>query len=512
MTVIGTYGTGRSYAAYSNTAVQPSSCYSANSNVATAVVAVSGCAVTLSRSGGASSVNITAIYNGLSASVSYRSYYLIQFSLNSTRTSLRRLGCDFEAAYLSAYAALTLDGMNAITVVDLSNIVTFTSSNPQIVSVSGRNAQGLALGSVSLSYGVSLLNVSVSVVNTVASVVQLVSYAYSGASVIPTTLSVTELSTSVVSVQPQLQLTAELQTAKLVTYAQDDDGVWTDVSRSPRLTLASINPADLNVSNTGTDWQLIVPVGASTVSGSMPIIQGTWTDSCRTVLTSSGYGFATSNLSVPIAIVVTATVSTLVRPGSPAATTLGIPSSTQLTVTVTYRSTTGGLSYKVFTTDKRTVYSTTFLAASGTLSSSALLALNSSVGAGTAGNATVVVTLPTYSAASGLSGVITISIVDVNSAIPLSGLLVHTMTPSVLITAATPLSQIACTGYYCKFLILLFVSESILLHLKQTNNSKICLQVFISKGSYLLFLSLLPMVRNAAVPLHCHPAIPQWQL
>ena len=224
--------------------------------------------------------------------------------------------------------------------------------------------------------------------------------------------------------------------------------MWTDVSRYSTLTLTSTDQVNLNVTKNGADWQLIVPVGASSVSGASPVIGGRLSDSCFAPIFTGGYGYANTNLSVPIAIVLAATVTSLARPGTPASSTLGIATSTQITVTVTFRSAAGAISYKVFSTDPRTVYNTSFVNCVGTLSGSALLSLTSASGVGSAGSVSVTVTLPTYSSAFGLSGNIVIPVVDVNTAIPLIGSLVHTMTTSVPVSAVNPLSQLACTGVF----------------------------------------------------------------
>jgi hypothetical protein len=122
-------------------------------------------------------------------------------------------------------------------------------------------------------------------------------------------------------------------------------------------TLAS----DLNVTKSGRNWRLVVPVGASTVTGVTPVIAGRLTDSCAGVLSNAGYGYAKSNLSTPIAIVVTAAATSIARPSTPAASTLGFSSTTQLTVTVTFRASSGTLSYVSFTTDSRTTYSPSYV-------------------------------------------------------------------------------------------------------------------------------------------------------
>ena len=452
MKVMASYNTGRTgakYTAYGDVAVQPSSCLVLNSAVVTASISTSGCSVSLSQNGGGSSVIVTASYNGLNTSVAYRFFYFVRYSLNTTRTQLRRLGCNFESAYLSAYGDATLDGVTSLATVDLSSIVTFTSGNSSVLGVIGRLATGLKVGTASVTYGspsaLAVYNFIVS--NGGATVIKLVSYSYSSSFASPTAVSGTELSTALVRLQTNLTLQSEQDTAFVVTYAMDDDGVWTDVSAYSTLTLTSNDASNLAVNRTATGWLLSVPVGATSSTSSTPLISGKLTDSCGSVLTSSGYGYVTSGLPAPISIVVTATSVSVARPGTPAATVIGLPTSTQLTVTVTYRSSAGVLSTQDFTSDARSVYTASFTQATGSVSSSGLVSLSSSVGAGLAGSVTIVVTLPTYQAAAGLNGSLTIPVVDVNSLVPLSGLLIHTSTgATVPVTAATPLRKVACTG------------------------------------------------------------------
>ncbi len=222
--------------------------------------------------------------------------------------------------------------------------------------------------------------------------------------------------------------------------------MWTDVSRYATLSISSTLPGDVNVSKVGQDWQLVVPVGASTVTGATPVLTSRLSDSCATVLSNTGYGFVKTNLSVPIAITVTSTFSSIARPTTAAATALSIATSTQLTVTVAFRAATGTLSFVAFTTDSRTVYSPSYTSCTGTVSAGGLLTLNSATGANTAGSVTISVAMPSYAAANGLTGSITIAVVDVNTAVPLSGLLVHSAAPAVPVTAQLPLAQYACTG------------------------------------------------------------------
>ena len=339
-----------------------------------------------------------------------------------------------------------MDGVTALAKIDISNLVTFMSDNPAIVSLNGRIARGVSVGISRISFGSGAAAVNITVSNTAATVLQLVCYAYSSATVTPLSVAGAEMTTASIQIQLYLSLTAELQTAYLVTYALDDDGVWTDVSQSPYLNLTSVHPADLTVGKSGSNWQISVPVGASSVSSSSPVIAGILSDSCGASLFLNGYGYASTNLSVPIAIVVTASATSIARPGTPAATVLAITTSVQLTVTVTFRSSLGLLSYKDFTVDSRTLYSSNFSNAVGVISPTALLSLTTSAGAGAAGSVTILVTLPGYSAAAGLSASLVLAVVDVNAAIPLVGNLVHSMTPSIPVTASFPLSQLSCTG------------------------------------------------------------------
>jgi len=272
MTVVATYNTGRAYAAYADSLVQPSSCSSANVAVLSTSPVVTGCSVMLAPNSGASGVVITATYSGFSSAVAYRAFYFVSYTLSSTRTQLRRLGCEFETAHLVAYGAVTVDGSTMLATVDLSNIATFTSSNPSVVSVTGRVARGVALGSTGVSFGGGLASVTLTTSSSAATVVHLISYAYSSVVVTPLSIpSATELSTAVVQLKPMLSLTAEQQTALVVTYAQDDDGVWTDVSQYPTLTLSSNASADLTLSKSGSDWLVTVPAGASSISGVSPV-------------------------------------------------------------------------------------------------------------------------------------------------------------------------------------------------------------------------------------------------
>lgn len=351
----------------------------------------------------------------------------------------------------------TLDGVTASATVDITRYVTFSSSNTSIMNISGQVARGVSSGSSSvaaLSYAGGLVSAPITVSSTPATIVQLISYSFTSTTVSPLTLTDNELSITTMSVMPALSLTAEGQTANVVTYAKDDDGAWTDVSLYPTLTLASNETADLNVTYTGGQWVGIVPVGAVSITGAYPTITGTLKDSCNNVLTSSGYGFVISTLPTPINITLSAAYARVARPGTNAATTLNIPTVDQIQVTVYYNSSTGVISSRNFTLDSRTAYSVAFTGATGNISSTGLVSLNSSSGSGTQGSLTVTVTMPTYLAVASrnLNASITVAVVDVNTSVALTGTLQHYVcaacSNTVAVTSVLPLSLIGCSGSY----------------------------------------------------------------
>ena len=472
MTVVATYGTNRPYLSYFDTPIQPAACYSSAAAVGAVATAATGCSVVFAPNGASESFGVIASYSGFNVSLSYRVYSLMSYSVQATRTNLRRLGCDFETSYLGALGVITLDGVTPIVSVDISNMVTFSSSDSSVLGISGRIASGASIGSAVVSFAGGQATCIFTVSASVASVMQLVSFAYNSMYLASTTISASEFFTAALQVQPLLTLTAELQTAYVVTYALDDDGAWTDVSRNAALTLVSLNPRDLNVNFLSGNWQLVVPIGASPVrASSTPVISSSLADSCGAFLYTSGYGFVSTNLSLPISINIRSAESSLARPGSAAATLLGISSSSQLIVTITFRSPQGSLSEVDFTSDSRTHFNISFYNATGQLSSGALLSLNSNFGANSAGRVLIEVTIPTYSAAVGLDQSLWIPIVDVDNSVPLRGSLVHLMAPTVPVNTSTPLAQIACTGSACFFcnVYFYFVFTGKYVHLRQVS-------------------------------------------
>jgi hypothetical protein len=266
---------------------------------------------------GSTSVTITASYGSLTASAVYRAYNFMSYSLAATRTQLRKLGCDYETAYLTASGSITMDGMTVVANIDVSNLVSITSDNPSVVQVSGRLAKGVVVGSTTVRIFSpvtgSLTALTITVSSTSATVQQLISYAYSSLVVTPTSFVLNELATAAVQVQPILLLTAELQTATVLTYAMNDDGVWTDVSRYSTLSLGSTVIKDINIFKNVGGWQLVIPNGAAGNNGVFPVITASLTDSCFTPLILNGFGYAKTNLTIPINVAITATAPALAR-------------------------------------------------------------------------------------------------------------------------------------------------------------------------------------------------------
>lgn len=453
LTVKATFDTGRLYAAYADVTVNPS-CSAGSSSLSISNFS-GGCNVTLAQVGGGTTV-VSASYQNATTSAAYRAYYFLAYSLNTTRALLRKLGCGYETAWLSAYGTATLDGTVAVALIDVSRFVTFVSSNASILNVSGQVAYGVLGGPsnvVTVSYGNGSASILMGASNVIANVTQLISYVFTSAAVSPTALTSTELSSTLVTVTPALSLTAELQNASVVTYAKSDDNIWTDVSMYSTLTLASLRNADLTVFKSGGVWKVQVPIGASTITGSTHTITGTLNDTCGAVLISSSAGYVYTNLSSPVNITLTASVAKLARPGSNAQTALGLPSSAQISVTMYFNSTVGIISSKNFTLDPRTVYNVSVASnAVASISASGGLSLTTSTGSGSAGSVTVTVTTPSYASAMGLVGTLTLSVVDVNASVALQGALVHYVCSScvntVAVSSVNPLSLIACSGVY----------------------------------------------------------------
>ena len=102
MAVWGTYATSRTVAVYQDALVSPQSCTAAGSQLA-AAPASGGCAVTAASAG--ASVAVTAALSGMSVAASYRVYAALSIAAQATRTTLRRLGADFESGYVTVRLA-----------------------------------------------------------------------------------------------------------------------------------------------------------------------------------------------------------------------------------------------------------------------------------------------------------------------------------------------------------------------------------------------------------------------
>ena len=450
MSVYGVYGltyTSTRNGAYGFAVPQtPTSCGSTNAVALSGSVSGTTCTVYVADGIGASAVTITAtVPGGFTPSAVYRLYYFFSFQTLATRTTLRKLGCGYETSYISAYANPTLDGVTSLSgPVDITQALTFSSSNTAVVTVAGRIVTGTGVGQAIISSVATASSFSVS--SAVATVSSMQSYVWMNPTATENRTQSGEFVSTLVSVTPTLALNAELVTANIVTFALDNDGQYTDVSQFSGLTLASNDVTDLTVSKVGSNWVAKVPVGAGSISGNF--INGTLKDSCgTTTLFSNAPGYVYTNMSVPYLVTVSASASTVARPG-----TIGAnwyPTSSQLTVTMWFNSTAGVVTSKVMTADTRTVYSTALTSSTGYTTTGGNVVVNSTVGADTAGTAVVTVTFPTYAAAMYLNATITLVVVDINLAVPITSTVGFASPASPHTVSATyPLSHIACTSVY----------------------------------------------------------------
>jgi len=88
--------------------------------------------------------------------IGYRVYQPIQTVASASRTTLRKLGADFEAAYVTVTTSLTLDGVSAANgPFDVTSMIPLASSNASVVNYSQatRTVQGVGVGVATLSFG-----------------------------------------------------------------------------------------------------------------------------------------------------------------------------------------------------------------------------------------------------------------------------------------------------------------------------------------------------------------------
>lgn len=430
-----TYATGR--AAYAD-AVAPSVACSVNNTAALSVSASgSTCAVSApaAATAGAAAAIVSVASSGFTATAAYRVYVPTNYTTYGTRAVLRRLGADYESTYLTVTADLATDpGVVATRGLDVTPYLSFTSMNTSVLTVSGRVATGvtnfMSPDSVDVSLMSRVTNTTIRVSYVNASIVKMVSYAYTGASV-SSLGSLGELGVSPLSVSPQLSLTAEGQYATLATFAQDDDGNWTEVTQAAGLQLGSVDTTNITVAKSGAAWRATVPTGAESVTGAF--VNGTYADSTGRVLFTQGYGYVITTLPAATSMTLTILQPRLAAPGTQATLApVSVPTSSAVRVVLNFAD---GTSRDV-TNDPRTVFVLTVGNASV---SGAGLSVN---GAQKPGTITVNATMPTYKAAANLSAVASATVVDVSS------MSMAAVYASPAGGAVVTLARVQCTSIY----------------------------------------------------------------
>jgi hypothetical protein len=433
MALYGVYGTSR--AAFADAPLAPASCASDATSALSASPSATGCTVTasLSSSAGAASALVTASYGAFSASASYRVYYPSSLAAYSTRATLRALGCGYETARLTVLANVSLDA-SAPAVhlnVDVTDLLVFSSSDARIATVAGRIVTGVAPGAVALTSRAASYDMTVSA--AAASLTALRVFAYSSQSLSAPASASEAASAAVVSVTPALRLSAEGATAQLVTFAEGDDGAFTDVSRYATLALASTNVADLAVNKTAGAWAATVPSGATDVDGD--VISATLSDACGATL-GTGVGAVSTKLAAVTGVTFTAAQTRLAKPGSMAASApVSVATSAALTVTLRFADGTT----RAMTTNARTAFTVAGSGgAVGHVSAAGSLIVNAT--SAPTGALLVTVSFPAYPAAAAFTASVSIPLVDVTPTLAVT--LAHWPSGAAPVTA---LRKVHCT-------------------------------------------------------------------
>ena len=432
LALYGVYGTSRT--AFADAPLAPASCASDATSALTASPSATGCAVTasLSSSAGAASALVTASYGAFSASASYRVYYPSSLAAYSTRATLRSLGCGYETARLTVLANVSLDA-SAPAVhlnVDVTDLLVFSSSDARIASVAGRIVTGVAPGAVALTSRAASYDMTVSA--AAGSVTALRVFAYSSQSLSAPASASEAASAAVVSVTPALRLSAEGATAQLVTFAEGDDGAFTDVSRYATLALASTAAADLAVNKTAGAWAATVPSGAADVDGD--VITATLSDSCGATL-GTGVGAVSTKLAAVTGVTFTAAQTRLAKPGSMAASApVSVATSAALTVTLRFADGTT----RTMTTNARTAFTVAGSGGAVGYVSAGSLIVNAT--SASTGALLVTVSFPAYPAAASFTASVSIPLVDVTPTLAVT--LAHWPSGAAPVTA---LRKVHCT-------------------------------------------------------------------
>lgn len=452
-----------------------------------------GCLVSVSSANtvGSSAYTVTATYSGYTVTATYRVYVPSSFVMRGTRRSLRRISsCLFESSYISVLATLTADASNTLSNVDVTSLLTLAASDNLTATYSATNhvLQGISLGHnggfvqlipTGASKNISIVNNTFHVSSYPAKIKGLYTFAYSSSTVSPTPTFSQSAMSSVISVSASLPVMNDETTysglqpvtnfAKLVTFAQGDDGYFTDVSQYPGLSIMSADSLNVNAttykdgSGKVLYWYAYVPSNAASATGNVLI--STLKDTCGRIVASpvntTQQGYIFTSAGIPYGVTVAPNTGKLTSPGSCASKApINLPTKLQLTVTLLLKSVSGVIKpSKVMTTDSRTQYAVAHADAGVYVSVNAVgliqVAANS-----TSGTAIISVTFPRYSGAGSIQGNVTISVVECTNALSVT----TTDFPGKKFTPFTSLKLLHCSGRYQSSLVQSFI--------KMTDNSQ----------------------------------------
>eukprot|EP00750_Incisomonas_marina_P023041 INCI5009.7.p1 GENE.INCI5009.7~~INCI5009.7.p1 ORF type:complete len:4054 (+),score=953.74 INCI5009.7:190-12351(+) len=257
------------------------SCTSSNSDIL--AIASESCATefTGSESTGGD-VTITVAYGKFAATVSLRVWYLQTVAIRASDTILNAIQTDckttvFQQARLRAVGVLTLgDNSSAIRDVDITDLVSFSSKNTDVLSVNGNTAMGISSGSAVVSVLDTELTLTVN--DTYVSVLGLHSVAVNEISFLNSVAldSIQTFYEVEVEAQAGHVLSQEGDTTSVFVYAVFSDDTYQYVQEG--VTAVSLKPLIISVAANATSLsplEVQVPVGAGSGQGT-DLLQLSW--------------------------------------------------------------------------------------------------------------------------------------------------------------------------------------------------------------------------------------------
>ncbi|KAK3271632.1 hypothetical protein CYMTET_20033, partial [Cymbomonas tetramitiformis] len=265
----------------------------------------------------------------------------------------------YQSTPLSASCTWGGTGLPNVTGLDVTPLVTFTTSQPGVARVDEAALQGVAAGSTSVGLQASfaaLQPATVQVVNGTVRVTMLEAVAVSGVdfgdwtpdnspSIDPAEAEATA------HVELLQELLKEADSASVVVYATFSDGTVADVTDEPDIEVTSLYPDSLNI--TQEPWGVYVPFQGTSRSGTLLRVQWSRPAECGGGMVSAGDGCATVELPAPVSATCTATQSRITRPVDAAA---ACPANVATTSSMTVRLTFDDGTSADYTVDPRTEY------------------------------------------------------------------------------------------------------------------------------------------------------------